>query len=289
MKDKKDKNKQKKYAGAKEIVLVNSVTALRFLGSFLIIPIFKTLGGIGAAIFSAIFMMTDCIDGFLARKMKASTFFGSIFDGLTDKTFALLTLGLLFCIEPSVYIIPILFELYIMYIQKKKMDAGLNVQSNNIGKFKTWVISASMIASLGLVEKYNLSFIFENNNVENEKGIISLLVAVLPTIIFQSLTAQAYAKECDNNAGVKESDIEYIEGEEKEEETLNWINTHLNYIEKELKVIELEKEKLKEQYTMLEKAKILKDALFDPEYYAKNKDKQIRVLTKDLFTKNVDN
>ena len=49
--------------------------------------------------------------------------------------------------------------------------------------------------------------------------------------------------------------------------------------------IQEEKERLQEEYTFLEKAKIIKEKLFDPEYYDKNKDRQIRVLTKELFTK----
>lgn len=288
MKKNKDKMNSETFGSPKKIAIVNSVTALRFIASFLVVPIFKALGGTAAAIFSGVFMATDWIDGFLARKFKASTFFGSIFDGVTDKTFAILTLGLLFFIEPAVYLISIFYEIYILYIQKKKMNAGLNVQSNMIGKIKTWIISASMMSSLIIVDKFNMDFIFTQNskeqlsNVNDIKGILALLLTVIPTIIFQILTAHSYEKEYIDNVEEAKHDITYID---EDKEKLKNINIHLDSVEEELKKIQAKREKLKEDYTLLEKAKLLKSVLFDPKYYKENQDKQIRVLTKELFNK----
>ena len=259
------KNKEEQFGSGKKIALVNSVTALRFIASFLVIPIFKAFGGLSAAVFSGIFMATDWVDGFLARKLKASTFFGSIFDGLTDKTFAVLTLGLLFCIEPGVFLAPIIYEIYIIYIQKKKMDIGLNVKSNSVGKLKTWIISASMMLSLTLVDIYDMKFIFENKtssyleNVRDVKGILALILAIFPTILFQILTAHSYEKEYVVNADEVKHDIIY-----DDKEKLEQINIHLDSVEEEIKKIQENREKLKEEYTLLEKIKILKSALFDP-------------------------
>lgn len=313
----KDKKNDKKFGGTKEIIAVNSVTALRFLASFLVVPIFKALGGVSAAVFSTVFMLTDWIDGFLARKLKASTFFGSIFDGVTDKTFAILTFGLLMSINPVLFAIPLLIELGIIGVQNQKMKAGLNVQSNMMGKIKTWVLSASMIGSLAAVDLLNLKPFMKYvktaslSKVGDIKDLLILLGINIPGIVFQILTINSYNKE------LKTIEVEQEIKDEKSLEELSWLTIEereeyiakLNKEDQELlreyfdcdleeekkddktpevilNEIACEKEQLQSEYTFLEKAKILKDALFDPEYYAENKDRQIRVLTKELFNKN---
>ena len=314
MKNKKDK---KNYGGPGKIALVNSITALRFIGSFLVVPVFKALGGVAAAIYSAIFMFTDCIDGSLARKFEASTFFGSMFDGATDKIFILLTFALLMAFNPIVFSIPLLIELGIIIVQKNKMKKGLNVKSNFIGKVKTWVLSASMVASLGAVELLELKPIIEYiktfslSKVADIKDLLVLLGINLPGIVLQILTIRSYSKELKNTkveqeikeeksfeelmTYSKEELEEYIAKQSLEDQQLlrEYFKEELGEEEKEevkspetiLNEIAREKEKLQSEYTFLEKAKILGKAMFDPEYYDKNKDRQIRTLTKELFDK----
>ena len=90
---------EKKYGSKKQIAFVNAITGSRFLGSFLVIPTFKLMGGISAAVFSAIFLLTDFIDGHLARKWNSSTFFGALFDGTTDKAYGIMACLLLMTIN----------------------------------------------------------------------------------------------------------------------------------------------------------------------------------------------
>lgn len=311
------KKKENKFGGPGKIALVNSITALRFIGAFLVLPIFKACGGVIAAIYSAIFMFSDCIDGFLARKLKVSTFFGSIFDGATDKAFMIMAFGLLMTFNPVVFSIPLLMELGILIVQKNKMKKGLNVKSNFIGKAKTWVLSASMVASLAAAEFLNLKPIFEYlktaslSKVADIKDILVLLGINLPGIVLQLLTFNSYnnelkeAKEEEQNLNLV--DLETLTEQEKADmmEKLNdedkaLMQEYYNCDKKNeskdvilnvespeniLNDIALRKAELKEEYTALEKAKILGSALFDPVYYDKNKDQQIRVLTKELFTK----
>ncbi len=279
--------KEKKYGSKKQIAIVNAVTASRFLGSFLVIPTFKLLGGISASIFSAIFLLTDFIDGNLARKWNSSTFFGALFDGTTDKAYGIMTCMLLMTINPVVFSIPLIMEIAIVLSQKKKLNNDKNVQSNMIGKIKTGILSMSIVGSFIAVELLNMPEFIEYlkyaslDKVACIRDFLVLLGIQLPTTVAQILTLRSYNKEATK----------------KDEEEIKTENLD-NSIEKEmcfensienpnvvLQDIAIERQQLEEEKTLLEKAKILGDALFDPEYYEQNKDMPIRKLAKDLFKK----
>ena len=76
------------------LIFVNLLTTIRIIGVFMIVPIFFKYGGIYAALVSIACYLTDSIDGFLARNLNASTFFGSLFDALSDKAFLVINLEL---------------------------------------------------------------------------------------------------------------------------------------------------------------------------------------------------
>lgn len=278
--------KKEKFGNKKDIAIVNGVTSLRFIGSFLVIPIFKVMGGLSAALFSTIFMLTDCIDGFLARKLKSSTFFGALFDGITDKTFGIISFLILMSINPIAFSIPILLEASILLVQKKKFNNGKNIQSNKIGKLKTWFLGLSIIGSFGAVELLNMKTISEYikygslNIVANIENTLTLLGIELPMIITQILTLKSYIKEAEPNKLDEEKEVINNENNSKYEN-----ETQINETIQELENISKEKEELKEKYTKLEKMKILMNTMFDPEYYSQNKDMPIKKLTKDLFKK----
>lgn len=277
---------KEKFGSKRDIAIVNSVTSLRFIGSFLVIPIFKVMGGLSAALFSTIFMLTDCIDGFLARKLKSSTFFGALFDGLTDKTFGIISFLILMSINPIAFSIPILLEASILLVQKKKFNSDKNIQSNKIGKIKTWFLGLSIIGSFGAVELLNMKTISEYikygslNIVANIESTLTLLGIELPMIITQILTLKSYIKEAEPNKFEEEKEVIYNKNNLKSEN-----ETQINETIQELENISKEKEELKEEYTKLEKMKILMNTMFDPEYYNQNKDMPIKQLTKDLFKK----
>lgn len=278
---KKEEN-EKKYGSKKDILLVNCVTGLRFIGSFFVIPTFKSLSGIAAALFSAIFLFTDFIDGQLARKLKSSTFFGALFDGLTDKAFGITCLLLLMSINPILFSIPLLLECGILLTQNKKFEKGLNVQSNMTGKVKTWFLSMSIVGSFLAVDLLNIpDFItyikyFSLDKIANIEKTLALFSIELPSIIAQILTLKSYKKEANEEEKIEESVNEQIEFE------LDKIE-----IQPEIRLQEIaeEKKQLQNELTNLEKLKILGEKMFDPEYYAENKDMPIRKLTNELFNK----
>lgn len=278
---KKDYNK-KKFGSAKDILLVNSITGLRFIGSFLVIPIFKSLGGISAALFSAIFLFTDFIDGQLARKLKSSTFFGALFDGLTDKTFGITCLLMLMAINPILFSLPLLLESSILLTQKKKLKKGLNVKSNITGKVKTWFLSMSIVGSFLAVDLLDIpDFItyikyFSLDKIANIEKALALFSIELPSLIAQILTLKSYNNEANEEVKIEKPVNESTEFELDKKEIAPEIR---------LQEIAEEKQQLQNELTKLEKIKILGEKMFDPEYYAENKDMPIRKLTNELFNK----
>lgn len=273
-----------KFGNKKDIAIVNGITGTRFLASFLLIPFFKTLGGISAAIFSGVFLLTDCIDGFLARKLKASTFFGAAFDGATDKSFGIISFALLMTVNPIIFSIPLLLEFAIMIAQNSKMKKGMNVKSNMIGKIKTWFLGLSIVGSFIAVDLLNLPAFSEYikyaslDKIATIKESLLLLGIELPTIVFQLLTFNSYHKESKEKTFIEDK---IVVPDLNIEEPILEDNPTMK-----LQEIALEKEILQEEMNLLEKAKIMSNALFDPEYYEKNKNMPIRSLTKELFKKN---
>jgi len=288
--------KEKEYGSKRDIAIVNLVTALRFLGTFFVIPVFKTLGGIGAAIFSAIFLFTDFIDGALARKLKASTFFGALFDGICDKAFGIICIALLMSINPVVFSIPLLMEIGIVLAQSKKLQNNQNVKSNLMGKAKTWFLSASIIGSFVAVDLLNIPSFLEYikcsslDKVASINEFLVLLGIQAPTVIAQGLTLGSYIKESKTNLEKENAEIN-LENDMNIKETPT-VNKELepemvleNIEEQRQNLYNEKRQILENQRSFLENAKIIGDAMFDPEYYANNKDMPIRTLAKNLLEK----
>lgn len=279
--------KNKKFGSKKDVLIVNSITALRFLGSFLVIPIFKFIGGMSAAIFSAIFLLTDFIDGFLARRLNSSTFFGALFDGITDKMFGIISFLLLMAINPIAFSLPLLLEFGIILAQNKKFNNDKNIKSNIIGKIKTWVLGFSIVGAFGLIDFLNMPPFLEYikysslEKVANIEDYLKLFGLELPLIITQILTLKSYIKEADDIEDENEivNELEEENSVAIEENTFDDPNITLQEIEEQ-------KLMLQEEKNTLEKIKVLMNAMLDPEYYYENKDMPIRTLVNKLFDPN---
>ena len=160
-------------------IITNFITLLRVIGIFAIIPVYKIYGGYITFLLATFCFLTDCIDGFLARKLKCSTFFGSLFDALSDKAFLVVNMLLLMSISPLAIIL-VLFELGIAYIQSVKYNKGMNIKTNIFGKIKMWIA--------GIVISISYLFAKDANNI-----LFSLLF--LPLILCEVLTIGSYIKE----------------------------------------------------------------------------------------------
>ena len=68
-----------------KLFIINTITIIRLIGAFILPFIYSKYGSSIVSVVIIGLFLTDAIDGFLARHLHASTFFGSILDGASDK------------------------------------------------------------------------------------------------------------------------------------------------------------------------------------------------------------
>lgn len=149
----------------KSIIFVNSITMIRVIGTFLLPIISTTFSAKGVVSYLIILLLTDSIDGILARRLNASTIFGALLDALADKMLGIATLCLL-AFKFPIMLLPVMAELAIVLINTTGATKGSGIESSLLGKFKTWIMGISMV--LAFLTVYANDFISLINNVTVE-------------------------------------------------------------------------------------------------------------------------
>ena len=202
--------------------VTNFFTALRAAGIICLIPVFKLYGGMAAALLSAGCFATDFIDGMLARKLKSSTFFGSLFDGISDKTFLIVNMILLMSITPLA-IVPIILELGIAGVQSLKYQHNLNVQSNIFGKVKMWVAGLTITVTYLLTDPTFINYLGSSlaTKIVDLGDLKVFGITLAPLVLSELLTLGSYIKEFkDETKEEKEvkEEIKVTENKQRQEE-----------------------------------------------------------------------
>ena len=251
-------------------ILVNLITAIRSLGTIAIIPIFASCGALATGLAAMGFFLTDFIDGFLARKLKVQSFFGSLLDALSDKAFGIVCLILLSTLNP-IFLAIIGLELGIFAINYKNAQNNKNVKSSNAGKAKTLLLAATVVGSFFCYAAPTIKEVLNYVNIstfntllETNPNILSSILAI-PTIGASLYVAKDYMKKGQEDTPNKGESL-------VEEPTMT------------LEEIQEQREKLLEQKEQIEQALVLKSKeeilhdLFDTEYYLEHKDDKIKSL-----------
>ncbi len=215
-----------------KLIFINTLTLIRILGTIILVPVYRRYGGLAVGIVSLFCYFTDSIDGILARKLHASTFFGALFDGLADKLFTIINFIVLFLITPYA-IIPIIFEILTMLVLFIKYQKNLNVKSNIIGKSKIWVLAISLVITFLISDINNIPFL--PINFKDFIGSINpntlYIVLLLPAIIMEFLTFSSYLMELFNpkqklliNNGNKNNNVSKFKGTFWENFKNIWLN-----------------------------------------------------------------
>ena len=123
----------KKVLKTIELILVNTITMTRLIGAVILPFIYYYYGASIVSIIIICLFLTDTIDGFLARKLKVSTFFGSLIDGISDKLLNFISFILLGFINIFMFL-PLIIEISIIYTMYSTYRYGGNVQSSKTGK-----------------------------------------------------------------------------------------------------------------------------------------------------------
>lgn len=252
-------------------IIVNLITGLRSLGTIAIIPIFFSNGALITAISAAGFFITDCIDGFLARKLHVESFFGMLLDACSDKAFGIICLLLLSTLNP-IFLIIIGLEIGIFTINYKSAQNNNNVKSSKAGKAKTVLLAATIVGSffcyaapsikevLGYVNSSILNSILETN-----PDILSSILA-LPTIGASLYVAKDYHEKAKSQEDIK------LDSELKAKEIK--IEEEITEIKEKRKDLLKQKEELKQ----LKSRQEILHVLFDTDFYLENKDAKLKSL-----------
>ena len=235
--------------GAK--ILVNAITMTRVIGTFLMPFVSSAFTAEKLTAYIILLLLTDSIDGIMARRLKVSTLFGALLDTLADKLLSIATLIVLAKIYPIMYL-PLITEVLITLINVIFGTKGAHVESSMLGKAKEWVLGICIV--LGFITTFADDFIklFDNSttigscliNIFKGLGKNSKLVITILAII-SSLTSLIVA---------------------------------INYLFKHQKDIIDNKEKgfYTKKYR-IKRGQELKEALFSTEYYEKYKSESIFV------------
>lgn len=233
-------------------ILVNMITSLRGVGGILLVPIFTIYGSIPASIWFVLFMATDWIDGYIARKYEVSSFFGALLDGMFDKLFGIISFLLLASISPS-YTIPLLFEAGILSYGFYSASKGNNIKSSLIGKTKMWFLAAS--AFLGFLNTDYLA-------LENFLTTLNLTVVPLDNLVkLEKVTSTALV-------GMEALSLTSYVVKDKLQDNIKSVKVPLKV--KDIKDVIISRDE--------ETKKEVKMRLFDTNYYEENKDKPLSLL-----------
>ena len=179
-----------------KLVFINFLTFIRVIGTIVIIPIYRIYGGVSAGLVSLFCYFTDSLDGILARRWKASTFFGALFDGIADKMLTIANFILLYLITPYA-LVAIVFELLVIIVQILKFNKNMNVKSNVIGKLKVWLLAICVVLILLISDATNIPLIgLEIKSIINGIVLDKLYFWILfPALIMEALTLLSYLLE----------------------------------------------------------------------------------------------
>ena len=179
-----------KKIGAK--ILVNAVTMIRVIGTFLLPIISIKFNAKELVTYIIILLVTDMVDGILARRLGVSTLFGSLFDALADK---LLGIALLIVIASHypLMLLPVITEVLITLINTSGGSRGSSIESSKLGKFKTLILGICIVIAFLTIYAKELVVLFDNTTPVGLKivGILNKMIGN-PKIIINDLALVAF-------------------------------------------------------------------------------------------------
>ena len=178
-----------KKIGAK--IFVNFITFLRVIGTFLMPFVCSNMDYVSVFIYLVFLLLTDAVDGFMARKLKVSTIFGALLDALADKLLGIGILSLL-AIKFPIMLVPIITEAIIMIINTGGATRGACVESSKLGKIKTIIMSIALAVSFLTVYAGDIVNIISDNSFIG----INIINALNKIISYQNVIINSLAFIC---------------------------------------------------------------------------------------------
>ncbi len=117
----------------------NILTSIRLISPIAIIPLIIYREYLWALIIFILAIITDLVDGVIARKMKTVSHFGAMLDAITDKVF-LYSIFIFLIFSHKNLAILLIFELLIAGINILRWKSSINGETNIMGKIKTFFV-----------------------------------------------------------------------------------------------------------------------------------------------------
>ena len=140
---------------------------------------------IGAVLF-IIASLTDCIDGYIARKRGLVTDFGKMIDAIADKILVnpiLIILAAKGFISPIIPVIIVARDSFVNSIKMVASSKGNVVSAIKLGKLKTICLMVGIVLTL----LYNLPFELYNLRVADALLIVSCVLAIISAIEYYNM------------------------------------------------------------------------------------------------------
>ena len=140
---------------------------------------------IGAVLF-IIASLTDCIDGYIARKRGLVTDFGKMIDAIADKILVnpiLIILAAKGFISPIIPVIIVARDSFVNSVKMVASSKGNVVAAIKLGKLKTICLMVGIVLTL----LYNLPFELYNLRVADALLIVSCVLAIISAIEYYNM------------------------------------------------------------------------------------------------------
>lgn len=144
---------------------VNILTISRIIATFILPFVWNFLSPVYILIFVATVLITDFLDGLLARKFHVQSLFGTIMDVVADKTFGIIIIIILAGHLP-IYYIPLLLEVGIALINFTAAFLGATTKSSFLGRTKMWFLGAAIVLGIisifgeGILDFVKIDFLY---------------------------------------------------------------------------------------------------------------------------------
>lgn len=131
-------------------------------------------------IYLILLFLTDTLDGFLARKLKASSIFGALLDAAADKLLGIAYLCLI-ANKYQILYLPVIVEIIIIINNLMGASNGSTIETTWLGKCKTWLFGVLTVLAFIICYSNELTIISTISIITNNKKYLMGLIAGLMT------------------------------------------------------------------------------------------------------------
>ena len=178
----------------------NIITISRMIASITASGLFITGNVLPSVILYIYGGISDFFDGLAARKLNATTELGKKLDPISDKIYALSLLTPSIVLGNYLMLLPLIMEGEISSTVIAGKNTNINMETEKVGKYKTWFLFTSLILGL-LATKFPVAY-------------FPLALSLGYTTHFQLQSLKAY----NNQYIEKVNDIKQVKEIEKEEQ-----------------------------------------------------------------------